>query len=35
MDYTDSLIWLMVWPIVIYISYRYCLKNVEKFDEEF
>lgn len=35
MDYTSSLIWLSVWPFVIYIAYRFCFKNVQKFDEEF
>ncbi len=30
MDYTTSLIWLSLWPIVIYLGYKISFKNATK-----
>ncbi len=32
-DYTTSLIWLTLWPIVIYGSYRLVLKNISNYEK--
>lgn len=28
-DYTSSLIWLALWPVVIYAGYRFVRLNIE------
>lgn len=33
-EYMDSLMWLVLWPVVVYISYRLILKNIKKYEEE-
>lgn len=39
-DYTSSLMWLVAWPVVIYISYKFItlnighLKKLEQLDKE-
>jgi hypothetical protein len=30
MDYTASLIWLIIWPIVIYLGYKISINNAIK-----
>lgn len=30
MDYTASLIWLAVWPVVLYLGYKLSFKNALK-----
>lgn len=30
MDYTSSLIWLSLWPVVIYLGYKISFKNSTK-----
>lgn len=32
MEYLSELIWFSLWPIVIYISYKVALRNVNKFE---
>lgn len=32
MDYTSSLIWLAVWPLLIYLGYRFTALNVKHFN---
>jgi|LSQX01.2.fsa_nt_gb hypothetical protein len=29
-DYTTSLIWLTLWPIVIYIGYKLSISNIKE-----
>ncbi|MFP4331910.1 MAG: hypothetical protein ACLFQJ_01295 [Campylobacterales bacterium] len=39
-DYTSSIMWLIAWPLIIYISYKFIrlnishLQKLEKMDEE-
>lgn len=33
-EYMDSLMWLMLWPVVVYSSYRLILRNIKKYEEE-
>lgn len=39
-DYTSSIMWLIAWPLIIYISYKFIRLNIthfqklEKMDEE-
>ena len=33
MEYIYQIGWLCLWPIVIYISYKFALRNVRKFEE--
>ncbi|MGD9970957.1 MAG: hypothetical protein AB7S65_10945 [Sulfuricurvum sp.] len=30
-NYTESLIWLVVWPAIIYLSYRFAAFNIAHF----
>lgn len=30
-DYTSSLIWLAVWPVIIYLGYKFAAFNVAHF----
>ena len=30
MDYTESLLWLASWPLLIYVSYRFVRLNVDE-----
>lgn len=32
-NYTSGFLWLCVWPITIYVSYRFIVLNIEYFDE--
>jgi len=32
MEYLSSIIWLCLWPVVIYFSYRMVLRNLKKFN---
>jgi hypothetical protein len=34
MEYLSELIWLSLWPIVIYTSYKVTIKNVLKYEEK-
>lgn len=27
MEYMESLVWLSLWPVVIYLGYRFSIKN--------
>lgn len=31
-NYTSGLLWLCVWPITIYISYRFIVLNIDHFE---
>lgn len=33
MDYTSSLIWLALWPLVIYAGYRFTKFNLKHFQK--
>lgn len=33
MDYTTSLIWLAVWPLLIYIGYKFTVLNIKHFNK--
>jgi hypothetical protein len=33
MEYLFGLVWLALWPIVIYVMYKISIKNVLKFEE--
>ena len=30
-DYTESLIWLALWPLIIYLGYKFAAFNMEHF----
>jgi hypothetical protein len=32
-DYTSSLIWFSVWPVVIYLGYKFTAFNLEHFSK--
>jgi hypothetical protein len=32
-DYTSGLLWLSTWPVLIYISYRFIVLNINHFEE--
>lgn len=32
-NYTSGFLWLCVWPITIYVSYRFIVLNIEYFEE--
>jgi len=32
-NYTSWLLWLCVWPITIYVSYRFIVLNIDHFEE--
>jgi hypothetical protein len=32
MDYTSSLIWLAVWPLLIYLGYKFTALNIKHFN---
>lgn len=32
-DYTSALLWYASWPVVIYISYKFVLLNIEHLEE--
>lgn len=34
MEYLSELMWLSLWPLVIYISYKVATKNVLKFEQK-
>lgn len=31
-NYTSGLLWLSLWPITIYVSYRFIVLNIEHFE---
>jgi hypothetical protein len=33
MEYTYGLTWLSLWPIIIYLGYKFSIRNVMKFEE--
>ncbi len=33
--YTASIIWIIVWPVFIYVSYRAVLFALKKFEKKF
>jgi len=34
MEYISELMWLSLWPIVIYLSYKIAIQNVLKFESK-
>ncbi len=32
-SYTSGLLWLSTWPMIIYISYRFIVLNINHFEE--
>lgn len=34
MEYISEIIWLTLWPIVIYASYKISIKNIVKFEKK-
>jgi hypothetical protein len=32
-DYTSGMLWLATWPVIIYVSYRFILLNINHFEE--
>ena len=34
MEYISELLWLSLWPTVIYISYKLAVRNVLKFEKK-
>jgi len=34
MEYLSELLWMSLWPIVIYLGYKIAIKNVLKFESE-
>jgi len=32
-DYTSAVLWYASWPVIIYISYRFVLLNIEHLEE--
>jgi len=32
-DYTSGLLWLSVWPVLIYVSYKFIVLNINHFEE--
>ncbi len=33
MEYLTPILWLLSWPLVLYISYKLILRNLKKYDE--
>jgi hypothetical protein len=31
-SYTSGLLWLSLWPIIIYVSYRFIALNIDHFE---
>jgi hypothetical protein len=31
-NYTSGFLWLCVWPIMIYVSYRFIMLNIDHFE---
>jgi len=34
MEYISEIIWLTLWPIVIFLSYKLAIKNIVKFEQK-
>jgi len=34
MEYINEIAWLCLWPIVIYVSYKFVIRNITKFEEK-
>lgn len=34
MEYAYELMWMSLWPAVIYLGYKFSIKNVMKFEEK-
>ncbi len=34
MEYLESILWFLTWPLVIYTSYRLVLRNIKIHDKE-
>jgi hypothetical protein len=32
-DYTSGILWLAAWPVLIYVSYRFVVLNINHFEE--
>lgn len=33
LDYTSAILWYASWPVVIYISYKFVMLNIEHLEE--
>ncbi len=33
-NYTTGILWMLTWPALIYISYKFIVLNIEHFDKE-
>ena len=33
-EYTNAILWYISWPILIYISYRFVLLNLNKYEKK-
>lgn len=33
MEYTNSLLWLTLWPLIIYLGYKFTVFNVKHFSK--
>lgn len=34
MEYLNEIMWLLLWPIVIFLSYKVSMRNTLKFDKK-
>ncbi len=34
MDYTTEILWFASWPILVYLSYRFVLFNLKKYEKK-
>ena len=34
MEYIDAISWLLLWPIVIYLSYKFSMRNILNLEEK-
>lgn len=32
-NYTSGLLWMASWPVLIYVSYKFIMLNIEHFEE--
>lgn len=32
-DYTSGMLWLASWPVLIYVTYRFIILNINYFEE--
>jgi len=34
MEYIDAISWLLLWPLVIYLGYKFSVRNILKLEEK-